>query len=146
VRRLSADPDPAVKGIAASWIEKATGQGLSLMVRGRPLGGASGEILPRAELERVAIAELVGAQPLWGLDAERPAFAELFYELKEAVRTGQSPEAMAERVLASPLVEQVRRASVPPRRRTGSPSVPTASRRPLGSRGRGTRSGGCSRP
>jgi putative heme-binding domain-containing protein len=43
VRRLSADPDPAVKGIAASWIEKATGQGLSLMVRGRPLGGASAD-------------------------------------------------------------------------------------------------------
>jgi DNA repair exonuclease SbcCD nuclease subunit len=90
---------------------------------GGALGGASGGILPRAELERLAIAELVGAQPLWGLDAERPAFAELFYELKESVRTGQSPEAMAERVLASPLVEQVRRASVP---QAGPSADPTA--------------------
>ncbi len=50
VRRLSADTDPAVKGIAARWIEKATGQGLSLMVRGRPLGGASGDLNGASDL------------------------------------------------------------------------------------------------
>jgi putative membrane-bound dehydrogenase-like protein len=50
VRRLATDTDPAVQGIAARWIEKATGQGLSLMVRGRPLGGASGDLNGTSDL------------------------------------------------------------------------------------------------
>ena len=50
VQRHVADTDPAVKAIAARWIEKATGQGLSLMVRGRPLGGASGDMNGTSDL------------------------------------------------------------------------------------------------
>ncbi len=50
VRRLVTDPNPAVQSIAARWIEKATGQGLSLMVRGRPLGGASGDMNGTSDL------------------------------------------------------------------------------------------------
>lgn len=94
-------------------------------------GGVSGALLPRPELERAAIRELVGSQPLWGLESDRAAFAELFYELKEAVRTGKSPEAMAERVLTSPLVERVRQVLAPsagfsadPTPGTADPSVP----------------------
>lgn len=41
VRRLAKDSDASVKAIATRWIEKATGEGLSLMVRGRPLSGSS---------------------------------------------------------------------------------------------------------
>jgi len=41
VRRLAKDDDTRVAGLAARWMEKATGEGASLMVRGRPLGGSS---------------------------------------------------------------------------------------------------------
>ncbi|MFM8878078.1 MAG: PVC-type heme-binding CxxCH protein, partial [Verrucomicrobiota bacterium] len=41
VRRRLGDPDPSVKVLAARWIEKATGEGVSLMVRGRPLSGSA---------------------------------------------------------------------------------------------------------
>ena len=50
VRGKLADPDPSVKAVAARWIEKATGEGPSLMVRGRPLSGASADSNPAADL------------------------------------------------------------------------------------------------
>jgi hypothetical protein len=75
-------------------------------------GGLAGtELLPRDELERQAILQLVDEQPLWGLQEERLAFAELFYELKELVRSGQTDEGIASRIGLSPLVEKVRVAS-----------------------------------
>ena len=75
--------------------------------------GAPGaaELLPRDQLERQAILQLVGDQPLWGLQDESQAFADLFYELKELVRGGQTGEAMASQIGTSPLVERIRLAT-----------------------------------
>lgn len=78
-------------------------------------GGAAGaDLLPRDELERRAILQLVDNQPLWGLSEERQAFADLFYELKELVRGGQTGEAIASQIGISPLIEKVRVASATP--------------------------------
>ncbi len=78
-------------------------------------GGAVGaDLLPRDELERRAILQLVDNQPLWGLSEERQAFADLFYELKELVRGGQTGEAIAGQIGMSPLIEKVRVAGATP--------------------------------
>jgi len=53
-------------------------------------------------------------QPLWGLQEDRQAFADLFYELKELVRGGQTGEAIASQIGISPLIEKVRAASATP--------------------------------
>jgi len=78
-------------------------------------GGAAGtDLLPRDELEKRAILQLVDEQPLWGLQEDRQAFADLFYELKELVRGGQTGEAIASQIGISPLIEKVRVASATP--------------------------------
>jgi len=50
VRRLAGDADTGVTAIATRWIGKATGDGLSLMVRGRPLSGSSADTAPGTDL------------------------------------------------------------------------------------------------
>jgi hypothetical protein len=78
-------------------------------------GGLAGaDLLPRDELEKRAILKLVDEQPLWGLQENRQAFADLFYEVKELVRGGQTGEAIASQIGISPLIEKVRVASVTP--------------------------------
>ena len=78
-------------------------------------GGLAGaDLLPRDELEKRAILKLVDEQPLWGLQEDRQAFADLFYELKELVRGGQTGEAIASQIAISPLIEKVRVASAMP--------------------------------
>jgi hypothetical protein len=84
-----------------------------------PGGLAGADLLPRDELERRAILQLVDEQPLWGLQDEGQAFADLFYEIKELVRAGQTGEAIAGRIGISPLVEKVRLASA-----TSAPGAP----------------------
>lgn len=79
-----------------------------------PGGSAGTDLLPRDELERRAILQLVDEQPLWGLQEDRQAFADLFYELKELVRGGQTGEAIASQIGISPLIEKVRAASATP--------------------------------
>ena len=79
---------------------------------GASVGG--GELLPRDELERRAILQLVDEQPLWGLQEERQAFADLFYEVKELVRNGQTGEAIASKIGICPLVEKIRAANATP--------------------------------
>jgi hypothetical protein len=54
---------------------------------------------------------LVDEVPLWGLQEDRQAFADLFYEVKELVRGGQTGEAIASQIGISPLIEKVRVAS-----------------------------------
>ena len=78
--------------------------------------GANGDDagLSRETLERRAIAELVQEEPLWGLDAERPALADLFYELKEAVRAWRTAEEIAQTIDTHPLLETVRAARATP--------------------------------
>ncbi|HWQ90458.1 MAG TPA: DNA repair exonuclease [Clostridia bacterium] len=78
-------------------------------------GSAGADLLPRDELERRAILQLVDNQPLWGLSDERQAFADLFYEVKELVRGGQTGEAIATQIGISPLIEKVRVASSTPK-------------------------------
>jgi len=68
---------------------------------------AGADLLPRDELERRAILKLVDEDPLWGLLDERLAFADLFYEMKELVRDGQTGETIAARIGTSPLIEKV---------------------------------------
>jgi DNA repair exonuclease SbcCD nuclease subunit len=82
-------------------------------------GSAGADLLPRDELERRAILQLVDEQPLWGLQENRQAFADLFYEVKELVRGGQTGEAIASQISISPLIEKVRVASA-----TATPVVP----------------------
>jgi DNA repair exonuclease SbcCD nuclease subunit len=78
-------------------------------------GGLAGaDLLPRDELEKRAILKLVDEQPLWGLQEDRQAFADLFYEVKEWVRGGQTGEAIASQIGISPLIEKVRVASITP--------------------------------
>ena len=64
------------------------------------------DLLPRDELERRAIFQLVGQQSLWGLQESQQSFADLFFELKESVRS-EAGEVMASRIVASQLVEKV---------------------------------------
>jgi DNA repair exonuclease SbcCD nuclease subunit len=73
-----------------------------------PGGSVSGDLLPRDELERLTILQLVRDQAIWGLQDEQQAFADLFYELKESVRGGQTSEAIASQIGTSPLVEKIR--------------------------------------
>ncbi len=77
-----------------------------LAVEGRVI---SGENLSREELEQAAIRKLVDAENLWGLDGRQNAFAALFYQVKEAVRSGKTEEELAERICQSPLVELVQK-------------------------------------
>jgi len=65
-------------------------------------------LMPRDQLEREAILQLVGDQPLWGLQDDRQFFADLFYEIKERVRKGETGEDLASQIAASPLVEKIR--------------------------------------
>lgn len=75
-------------------------------------GRAIDDLLPRNELERRAILQLINDQSLWDLQEERQAFADLFYELKALVEEGQTGEAMATKIGTSVLVEKVRLARV----------------------------------
>ena len=70
--------------------------------------------IPRDELERRAIRKLVEENPLWGLEDKREDFAELFYELKEAVRRGHTADEIAGQIATSPLVESIRAAKMAP--------------------------------
>jgi DNA repair exonuclease SbcCD nuclease subunit len=70
----------------------------------------AGTEVSREALERGAIRQLVEAENLWGLDGRQEDFATLFYDLKEAVRTGQSPETLAEKISQCPLVVEIQKA------------------------------------
>ncbi len=61
----------------------------------------------REQLERAAILQLVGGRNLFGLEGLEPAFAALFYELKEGVRTGWGTDELAEHLARSPLVDRI---------------------------------------
>jgi len=77
------------------------------------LGLAVGSVettLSREEIERGAIRGLVEEERLRGLDGEREAVANLFFELKEGVRANKSVEELAELVNVSPLIETIRAA------------------------------------
>lgn len=64
--------------------------------------------LSREELERAALRELVEGENLWGLDGEQPAVAQLFFDLKEAVRLGRPAREIAETIRTHALVEKIR--------------------------------------
>ena len=73
-------------------------------------GIAAGETLSREALERAALRSLIAGEHLWGLDGEQENVANLFYELKDGVNRGRSPQELAEKIRASALVDQVRAA------------------------------------
>ena len=55
---------------------------------------------------------MVDDEHLWGLDGEQEGIANLFFKLKEGVRSSKSKEELAELVQLSPLVEKIRTAPV----------------------------------
>lgn len=63
--------------------------------------------MPRDELERKAIHDLVETHPLWGLEDQREEFARLFYELKEAVRIGRFADEITGQIATNPLVRLI---------------------------------------
>ena len=71
-------------------------------------GVAAGETISREALERAALRSLIDGEHLWGLDGEQESAADLFYELKEGVHRGRSPQELAETIRASALVDKVR--------------------------------------
>jgi hypothetical protein len=70
--------------------------------------------LSREEIERSAIRGLVEEERLLGLDGEREAVANLFFELKEGVRANKSVDELAELLNVSPLIETLRAAAAVP--------------------------------
>jgi DNA repair exonuclease SbcCD nuclease subunit len=64
--------------------------------------------ISREELERAALRELIDGEHLWGLDGEQQAVANLFFDLKEAVRLGRPAREIAETIRTHPLVEKIR--------------------------------------
>ena len=83
-------------------------------VAGLAAGANDDAGLSRETLERQAILDLVRDEPLWGLDAERPAIADLFFELKEAVRERRGAEEIAQTIDTHPLLETIRAARATP--------------------------------
>lgn len=65
--------------------------------------------LSREALEKMAIHNLVAPENLWGLDGRQDEFAALFYDLKEAVRSGKTGDDLADRINQSPLVSLVQK-------------------------------------
>ncbi len=81
---------------------------------GAPVSGGDGATISREELERAALRELVEGENLWGLDGEQQTVADLFFDLKEAVRLGRSAHEIAETIRTQPLVEKIRAAQLAP--------------------------------
>jgi hypothetical protein len=90
-----------------------------------PNQGDADSAMSREDIERASIRSLVEEEHLWGLDGEQEAIANLFFELKEGVRTGQTDEELAELIQVSPLVDKIRAAkdALAP---SEPPLVPTA--------------------
>jgi len=95
-------------GLAAVAVDAS---GINL---GRLAGGPEPEVEPasREELERGSIHALVQEECLWGLAEEQESIANLFYELKEAVRLDKSADELAEHIRSHRLVEKVRLATM----------------------------------
>jgi DNA repair exonuclease SbcCD nuclease subunit len=78
------------------------------------IGSAVEGALSRDEIERAAIRTLVADQHMWGLDGEQEAIANLFFDLKEAVRANKSVDELADLVQVSPLIEKIRTSAMAP--------------------------------
>jgi DNA repair exonuclease SbcCD nuclease subunit len=87
-------------------------------------GGNVETTFSREEIERSAIRGLVEEERLRGLDGEREIVANLFFELKEAVRANKSVEELAELVNVSPLIETMRAAAAVPVETVAGPANP----------------------
>jgi hypothetical protein len=74
---------------------------------GNQLGATDGDAheLTREDLEKEAIGRLLKKENLFGLENSESEFAELFYEIKEAVRMSRRPAELAEQIGASALID-----------------------------------------
>jgi DNA repair exonuclease SbcCD nuclease subunit len=90
-------------GVAAVALDP-TGLNLGGLGAGSPAGSES---MTREAIERAAIAELVAEDRLWGLDADRGRLADLFFEIKEAIRQGKTSEEVTEKVQGNCLVDRI---------------------------------------
>lgn len=104
----AAEQIAAAAGVLAVAIDSTR---LNVGFDGAAAGQAPAADLPRDELERRAIRDVIEQEALWGLDGKRDDVASLLYELKESVKARRSAEEIAETIAASPLVESIRRAS-----------------------------------
>ena len=83
-------------------------------------GGVGIAAMPRDELERRSIRDVLKGTNLWGLDESQDRFADLFFELKEAVRLGRSTEEMAEMINSNSILDDICAA------RSAPPAAPAA--------------------
>jgi len=111
--RIALDLDLAARNIEKSCGVKAVAlDATSINLDGTVTGSGPGHpSLSREQIERSSIRELVEEANLWGLDGEQETVANLFFDLKEAVRTGQPDDRLAEQIQLSPLIERIRLAS-----------------------------------
>jgi DNA repair exonuclease SbcCD nuclease subunit len=119
--QIAAQNIEQVAGVAAVALD-ATAINLDGAFRGENPGDAA---LSREEVERASISNLVEEEHLWGLDGEQAAIANLFLELKEAVRNGRSEDEMAEQIQLSALIEKIhaaRSSQAPPPGRAAQPN------------------------
>jgi len=112
--RLALDLQIAAQNIEQAAAVKAVCLDASTINLGDAGFGAGGgeAILSREDIERASIRSLVDDEHLWGLDGEQESIANLFFKLKEGVRSSKSKEELAELVQLSPLVEKIRTAPV----------------------------------
>src|SRR6185436_18064401 len=116
VGKLNLDRIALEQSAAAAEIEKAARvqavaldtSGLNVEATPGSGGGLfEGEGLTREMLEKSAIRSLVNEKNLWGLEGREQDFADLFYQLKEAVRAGKTGEELAVLIGQSPLVDEI---------------------------------------
>ena len=108
LNRIALDPALAAAELAAATGVAAVSvdaSGLNLDAAAACAAGAEGPT--REDLEKGAILELVQQKHLLGAEGAEGQFAELFFQLKEAVRTGRGTDELAEALAQSPLVERI---------------------------------------
>jgi hypothetical protein len=101
---LAAAQIAAVSGVLAVAVDTTR---LNVGTGFTPGGSPADAAIPRAELERRAIQALVDDLHLWGLAEERERFADLFFDLKESVRSDRAAEELIEQIATSPLVDAI---------------------------------------
>jgi hypothetical protein len=107
LKRIELDPT-----VVSSQIEEQSGvrfvtiDSASLNLGNQP-GATDGDAreLTREDLEKEAIGRLLKKENLFGLENSESEFAELFYEIKEAVRVSRRPAELAEQIGASALID-----------------------------------------
>jgi len=111
LNRISLDPGKASVEISQAANVFAVALDTSRLNFGQLATGivsAPGMELSREELEKQAIRNVAAEEPVCSTAGNPEQCAALFFELKEAVKIGRDPQALAELIANSPLVEALR--------------------------------------